>query len=458
MRLIPLYFLICFLVVSLLTTRMVGSTWIYNGCYKDDMRDSGMSFVAMLDDVTPHRMTLVGCLLMTRHLNTPICGYRLDGGFCLICHDKIKIGCDYAKHGRLSEHDCTQSNMHSDYYIDDRDENSIKAMQVFTYNKDLVDDLCNASYPYDCDVMSGRKPVKTVLRSLLDTTAKDPSWPWRDKNYLSKCPALFHEVLRDRENQLTNPIMSSVPFIPDALLRDFTLNNTVNVVYWEEREADRFKVYHVNDVAVWNIQTLTKYHKQNYCFIKPPHQCGLLFNRQDIIEAYIRNKTGIIFGSQLPWVEASLLLDADAALVTTVEYFPIVIKHVSKWTALQPMQVASQYLANNFPQVDFAFSLSSFEHTGLGRYGDKLDADGDLKAMGIAHCLIKDGGILFLSLPMGQDIIYYNAHRKYGRIRLPLLFVGWEVVDVIGHFSFDTPVLTPQETSIFVLKKIGLDS
>jgi Caenorhabditis protein of unknown function, DUF268 len=30
---------------------------------------------------------------------------------------------------------------------------------------------------------------------------------------------------------------------------------------------------------------------------------------------------------------------------------------------------------------DAGFSISSFEHDGLGMYGDPLDPDGDLKAM-----------------------------------------------------------------------------
>lgn len=37
-----------------------------------------------------------------------------------------------------------------------------------------------------------------------------------------------------------------------------------------------------------------------------------------------------------------------------------------------------------------------------------------------------------LAVPIGRDAVVWNAHRIYGRIRLPLLFEGWDVVDSFG--------------------------
>lgn len=81
-------------------------------------------------------------------------------------------------------------------------------------------------------------------------------------------------------------------------------------------------------------------------------------------------------------------------------------------------------------KADFAISYSSFEHDGLGRYGDPLSANGDLRAMKEAHKFLKNDGILFLGIPLGQDCIVWNAHRIYGKIRLPLLLKGWQLLDV----------------------------
>lgn len=55
------------------------------------------------------------------------------------------------------------------------------------------------------------------------------------------------------------------------------------------------------------------------------------------------------------------------------------------------------------------------EHIGLGRYGDPMDPDGDLKAMKeLARVLAPDGNLLFV-VPVGQPRIMFNAHRVYSR-------------------------------------------
>lgn len=40
--------------------------------------------------------------------------------------------------------------------------------------------------------------------------------------------------------------------------------------------------------------------------------------------------------------------------------------------------------------------------------------------------------ILFLSVPVGPDAVVFNAGRRYGRTRLPLLLHGWSVLAVYG--------------------------
>ena len=51
----------------------------------------------------------------------------------------------------------------------------------------------------------------------------------------------------------------------------------------------------------------------------------------------------------------------------------------------------------------------------LGRYGDPIDPIGDLKAMNNTMKLLKPGGILFLSVPIGPDVIVFNLQRRYGQ-------------------------------------------
>jgi len=54
------------------------------------------------------------------------------------------------------------------------------------------------------------------------------------------------------------------------------------------------------------------------------------------------------------------------------------------------------------------------EHVGLGRYGDPLDPDGDLKAMAELQRVIAPGGSLLFVVPTGQPRVCFNAHRIYG--------------------------------------------
>eukprot|EP00050_Salpingoeca_kvevrii_P010774 m.312566 g.312566 ORF g.312566 m.312566 type:complete len:124 (-) comp30725_c0_seq1:48-419(-) len=81
---------------------------------------------------------------------------------------------------------------------------------------------------------------------------------------------------------------------------------------------------------------------------------------------------------------------------------------------------------------DVGVSLSSFDHDGLGRYGDPLSANADMAAMALARCLLRPGGLLVLSVPVGPDVVVYNLHRRYGRQRLPALLHGWQVLAVHG--------------------------
>ena len=79
------------------------------------------------------------------------------------------------------------------------------------------------------------------------------------------------------------------------------------------------------------------------------------------------------------------------------------------------------------------------EHIGLGRYGDPLDPDGDLKAMAeLRRVLSADGSLLFV-VPVGKPRLCFNAHRIYSPLQildyfcdLPLL--EFSAVDDQGAF------------------------
>jgi SAM-dependent methyltransferase len=53
------------------------------------------------------------------------------------------------------------------------------------------------------------------------------------------------------------------------------------------------------------------------------------------------------------------------------------------------------------------------EHIGLGRYGDRLDPNGDLKAISELKRVLSPGGSLLFVVPVGVPKIMFNAHRIY---------------------------------------------
>jgi hypothetical protein len=66
---------------------------------------------------------------------------------------------------------------------------------------------------------------------------------------------------------------------------------------------------------------------------------------------------------------------------------------------------------------DYRFFVSSvsclhtIEHFGLGRYGDKVEPDGLYKGLETLLDMVKPGGYLYLSTPLGEEIIQFNANR-----------------------------------------------
>jgi len=57
--------------------------------------------------------------------------------------------------------------------------------------------------------------------------------------------------------------------------------------------------------------------------------------------------------------------------------------------------------------------MHTIEHIGLGRYGDELDADGDIRAINELKRVLKPGGSILFVTPVGKPRVEFNAHRVY---------------------------------------------
>lgn len=70
------------------------------------------------------------------------------------------------------------------------------------------------------------------------------------------------------------------------------------------------------------------------------------------------------------------------------------------------------------------------EHIGLGRYGDPLDVDGDLKSVSELKRVIKKGGDLLFVVPIGGVAkIMFNAHRIYTYKQVLSYFSDFELIE-----------------------------
>ncbi len=64
--------------------------------------------------------------------------------------------------------------------------------------------------------------------------------------------------------------------------------------------------------------------------------------------------------------------------------------------------------------IDSLSCMHTVEHIGLGRYGDPIDSEGDLKAIDELIRVLAVGGNLFFVVPLGATPqIQFNAHRIY---------------------------------------------
>jgi hypothetical protein len=68
--------------------------------------------------------------------------------------------------------------------------------------------------------------------------------------------------------------------------------------------------------------------------------------------------------------------------------------------------------------------MHTVEHVGLGRYGDRIDPEGDIQAAKELSRVIASGGSLLFVVPVGKPRIAFNAHRIYSYGMVMDLFPG----------------------------------
>ena len=109
--------------------------------------------------------------------------------------------------------------------------------------------------------------------------------------------------------------------------------------------------------------------------------------------------------------------------------------------------------------------LHALEHFGLGRYGDPVDPKGHLKGFNNFHKMLKSGGTLYVSFPIGKSEVHFNAHRVFD----PTEILDWsknlfelmrfDYVDDKGNLHCNASLTSPLKLSyrcgIYTLRKIN---
>jgi SAM-dependent methyltransferase len=171
-------------------------------------------------------------------------------------------------------------------------------------------------------------------------------------------------------------------------------------------------------------------------------------------EDKLKGKNVAVFGSIDPYIE-SIVIAYGANQVTTFEYNKftldhnkinvvcgdeyrnLIASHSSCSSSIESGSNSKEGACDSGSSeydgsFDVVLSFSSFDHSGLGRYGDEIDPNGDIKAMKFAHSVLKNNGYMFLTIPIGPDVIVWNLHRRYGMHRLPLMLENFTVIDRLG--------------------------
>ena len=224
--------------------------------------------------------------------------------------------------------------------------------------------------------------------------------------------------------------------IPKELIPAFTMNQSIPILEWWFDGSKKSKVewsseYIDNFIKQFSIANIENGNVGKESYAGAASLLLSSFKKYALI-----GKNVAVVGSETPWIEAILLNLQNK--VTTIEY------NVPSVSDDRIQCISYSKFRESTSQFDCVVSFSSIEHSGLGRYGDPLDPNGDIETMQTIHKNIIQNGLLIWGAPVGHDTLVWNAHRIYGKLRLPLIFENFEELEWFGFKKDDLLALPLQ--------------
>jgi SAM-dependent methyltransferase len=134
----------------------------------------------------------------------------------------------------------------------------------------------------------------------------------------------------------------------------------------------------------------------------------------------------------------------DGFIAHVLSFMPVTMLDIRPLHSPLPELTFEQADATNLAgiaddSVESLSSLHAIEHFGLGRYGDPINPNGCFEAMRSLMRVLRPGGRLYFSLPVGVERVEFNAHRVFAPATIlrtldRLKLCSFSAVDDAGAF------------------------
>lgn len=125
-------------------------------------------------------------------------------------------------------------------------------------------------------------------------------------------------------------------------------------------------------------------------------------------------------------ISSSLYFCAIVSAFTEIDFYDYRPADL-KLSNLKSLEGNLHHLPFDTNSVKSISCMHTIEHIGLGRYGDPIDAEGDIKAINELKRVVQLGGNLLFVTPVGKPKIEFNAHRIYSYEQVISYFEGFEL-------------------------------